>query len=224
MTVSLLDRRLYSMADVGRLLGLQTGTVRRWIDGHRRQERIYPPVLRAESTGDETVTWGEFVETRLLAEYRKYASLQRLRPAIQLLREEIGPYPLAHAHPFLDVAGKELVRRIQDRVGLQQEEFLVIVRTGQQLLTTAPVNEFLKQVEFSDGSVSRLTPCGRDNPVRIDPVYQTGRPVVRAVPTDVIAEQFRAGESTNEIADAFDLNTSQVESALRFELGLATAA
>jgi hypothetical protein len=32
--------------------------------------------------------------------------------------------------------------------------------------------------------------------VTLDPLDQYGRPVVRAVPTDVVAEQFRAGEST----------------------------
>jgi uncharacterized protein (DUF433 family) len=51
-----------------------------------------------------------------------------------------------------------------------------------------------------------------------------GRPVVRAVPTEVVAEQFRAGESTEMIADLFDLTVAQVEQALRFELNLARTA
>ncbi len=226
MVTSLLDRRIYSMSDVDRLLVLPGGTARRWIDGHRRRERLYPPVLRTEQTGEETVTWGEFVETRLLVGYRRRGvSLQRLRPAIQLLRAELGPYPLAHAHPFLDVAGRELVRQIQEDVGLRRQGFFVIVPTGQQLMTTNPVNEFLDHVEFSeDRLVSALAPCGRENVVRIDPLRQTGRPVVRAVPTEIVAEQFRAGESTSEIAAAFDLHTSYIESALRFEFGLVTAA
>jgi uncharacterized protein (DUF433 family) len=41
--------------------------------------------------------------------------------------------------------------------------------------------------------------------------------VVRAVPTEVVAEQFRAGESTETSADLFDLTVVQVEQALRFE-------
>ncbi len=32
--------------------------------------------------------------------------------------------------------------------------------------------------------------------VTLDPLHQYGRPVVRAVPTEVVAEQFRAGKST----------------------------
>ncbi len=47
---------------------------------------------------------------------------------------------------------------------------------------------------------------------------------VRAVPTEVVAEQFRAGESTETIADLFDLTVARVEQALRFELSLARTA
>jgi uncharacterized protein (DUF433 family) len=60
--------------------------------------------------------------------------------------------------------------------------------------------------------------------VKLDPLHQYGRPVVRAVPTEVVAEQFRAGESAETIARLFDLTTGQVEEALRFELSVAEIA
>jgi hypothetical protein len=118
VTVSLLDRRIYSLSDVDRLLVLPPGTARRWIDGYDRGGVHYPPVVRAERTRDEDVSWGEFVETRLLAEFRaRGASMHRLRPAVVRLREEFGAYPLAHARPFLDVEGRELVHHVQREVG-----------------------------------------------------------------------------------------------------------
>ena len=90
---------------------------RRWIDGYDRGGVHYPPVVRAECTRDEEVTWGEFVETRLLAEFRaRGASMRRLRPAVVRLREEFGRYPLAHARPFLDIDGRELVRHVQQEM------------------------------------------------------------------------------------------------------------
>jgi hypothetical protein len=58
MMVSLLDRRIYSLSDVDRLLVLPPGTARRWIDGYDRGGVHYPPVVRAERTRDEEVTWG----------------------------------------------------------------------------------------------------------------------------------------------------------------------
>jgi hypothetical protein len=143
MTVSLLDRRLYGLSDVDRLLALPPGTARRWIDGYDRGGAHYPPVIRVERTRDEEVTWGEFVETRLLAEFRaRGASLHRLRPAVVRLREEFGRYPLAHAKPFLDIDGRELVRHVQREVGITGHEMLVVVRSGQAMMS-APVQSFV---------------------------------------------------------------------------------
>src|SRR5262249_36101261 len=126
--VSVLERRVYVMSDVDLFLGLPSGTARRWIDGYSRGGRTYGPVIREDSSGDEIVTWGEFVETRLLAGYRaRGVSLQRLRPAVQLLRREFGtPYPLATAQPYLDVAGRELIMRVQDQTGIERPLWLVV--------------------------------------------------------------------------------------------------
>jgi hypothetical protein len=79
---SLLDRAIYSYADVDRLNGLTPGAGRRWLEGHERAGVFYEPVLRPEPTGANVVTWREMVEARLLAEFRgQRVSLQRLRPA-----------------------------------------------------------------------------------------------------------------------------------------------
>ena len=69
--VSLLDRDTYGMGQVDRLLGLSRGTAFRWIDGCERRGRRYEPLVRVTATGSETVTWGEFVEVRLVSEYRR---------------------------------------------------------------------------------------------------------------------------------------------------------
>ncbi|MBV9162638.1 MAG: hypothetical protein JO281_14055 [Pseudonocardiales bacterium] len=136
MTVSLLNHRVYGLSDVDRLLALPPGTARRWIDGYDRGGVHYPPVIRVERTRDEELTWGEFVETRLLAEFRaRGASLHRLRTTAVRLREEFGDYPLAHARPFLDSDGRELVRHVQREVGITGHEMLVVVRSGQAMMS-----------------------------------------------------------------------------------------
>jgi hypothetical protein len=85
--VAILDRRVYVMGDVDRYLGLHPGTARRWIDGYARAGQTYPPVIRPESTEDERVSWGEFVEAQLLSQFRNAGvPLQRLRPAVERLR------------------------------------------------------------------------------------------------------------------------------------------
>jgi len=103
---------------------------------------------------------------------------------------------------------------------------LVVVRSGQAMMS-APVKSFvsdLRYVDDGDREASAVVPVQFGELVTLDPLHQYGRPVVRAVPTEVVAEQFRAGESTETIADLFDLTVTQVEQALRFELSLARTA
>lgn len=220
----LLERPTYLMADVDSLLQLARGTARRWIDGYERGGRIYPPVVRPDQTGDDVVTWGEFVEARLLAEYRRDGALMlNMHRAVVRLRVEFGTrYPLAHARPFLEVDGRELLRRVQEEVGVESPYRLVVVRNNQAVL--APESEdFVHSAEFSemDGVVERLSPAADLKQVVFDPLRRSGTPVIRGrgVPTDVIAEQLRAGETIRSIVDSFELSPLEVEAAIRYELG-----
>lgn len=221
MTVTdLLEHPVYGMAQVDRLLALSPGTGRRWIDGYTRGGKTYPPVVRVEPTGEEVVTWGEFVETRLLAEYRDAGvPLVRMRPAIDRLRETFHPlYPLAHARPF--VAARELVLEVQQEVRLAKRLQLVVIRNDQIVLSDA-ADRFFKAVQFGPGEngvVERLQPAADIPEVLIDPLRGFGEPVVRSVPTEIIAEQVRTGESIEGISELYELPRASVEAAVRYEL------
>jgi len=158
------------------------------------------------------------VEARLLAEFRsRDVPVQRLRPAIVRLREEFGRYPLAHARPFLDVEGRELVRVVQEQVGLERPLRLVVVRNGQLVLVDA-AERFTSSVEYDGDVVGQLRPDARTPAVLMDPGRSFGQPSIRNVRTDSLAEDFRAGTSREEIAELYDLSAAQVDEALRFEL------
>ena len=216
---------MYGMPQVDRLLGLAGGTARRWIDGYTRAGKPYPPVIREESTGAAIATWGEFVETRLLAEYRDAGvPLIRMRPAIGALRQQLQtPYPLASARTWLDVHGRELVQKVQEDVGLDRHLALVVVRTGQQVLEwTPPAEDFRRSIEWTGddpGALPRsLRPVHRIEEVVIDPLRAFGEPVVRGVRTDVVGELFRAGDPPEMIAELYDLPRETVDAAIRYEL------
>lgn len=218
MAASLLDREIYSYADVDRLVGVRSGTARRWLEGYTRQGRFYEPVLREGRTGSDAVTWGEMVESRLLAEFRRRgATVQYMRPAIALLRKEFGRYPLAHARPFLDVDGRELVRRVQDQVALERDLQFVVVRSG-QLILAAPTERFFSSVDYTDDVASAIRAHADAPGVVMDPHHAFGQPAVRNVRTDSLAEEFRAGSSYEELVDLYDLTSEQVQAAIRFEM------
>lgn len=218
MASSMLERAIYSYGDVDRLVGLHAGTARRWLEGYERSGRFYDPVLRPEPFGSEAVTWGEMVEARLLAEFRSQdVPVQRMRPAIVRLREEFGPYPLAHARPFLDVEGRELVRVVQDEVKLERRLQLVVVR-NKQLILAEEAERFSSAVEYDKGVVGRLRPDPRTPEVLMDPARSFGQPTVRNVRTESLAEDYRAGAGREELADLYDLTPQQIDAAIRFEL------
>jgi uncharacterized protein (DUF433 family) len=217
--LSILERPVYGTSEAAGLLGLRPDRTRAWLDGYSRRDVRYPPVIRAEPTGDDIVTWGEFVELGYLREYRhKGVPLQRLRPVIDELRREFGtPYPLATARPY--VYGKDLVLELQERNDIPRS-IAIVISSGQTIALADEAKRFFKKVEFEppdEGDVRRLRPAGPASPVVIDPLVRFGRPSVQGVSTERLWELHDAGESVDEIADGYDMSTDVVRAAVAYE-------
>lgn len=214
--IALLDRDVYSMSQVDRLLDLSSGTAARWIDGYTRLERRYEPLVRVESTGSEIVTWGEFVEARLISEYRRQGvSVFRMRPAIEALRERFGTlYPLAAAQPFVSAEGRELVLKVQQETNLQPSLRLV-VRSGQIIAPSMEVLRFRQAADYDGGdTVSRFRIAKN---VVIDPEYASGEPTIsgRRLRVATLVEALAAGEQPHAVAEMWGLTPEVVEDAVR---------
>jgi uncharacterized protein (DUF433 family) len=222
--IELLDRPTYGLAQIDSLLGLRGGTARRWIDGYTRSGKPYAPVVREHHTGEEIATWGEFVETRLLAEYRNAGvPMIRMRPAVEALRQELKvPYPLASARTWLRPEGRDLVRVIQEKVELDPHLALVVVATGQTLAWSAEADRFRAAIDWTDDTDDAeprlLRPAAGISEVVVDPLRGFGEPVVRGVRTEIIRELVQAGESQDTIAETYELPRESVEAAVRYEL------
>jgi uncharacterized protein (DUF433 family) len=218
--VTLLERPLYDLGEAARLLGLSTGKVRRWLDGYERAGVLYPPVIRPEPTGDDTVTWGEFVELGYLREYRSAGvSLQQLRPFVVRLRSEFGiPHPLAHEGVYL-ADRRQLVVQVQAETDVDPALYMVTdsTRKDGQLVLAKPVQAFLRRVEFDQGAVHRWRPAGKESPVVVDPEQSFGIPTIKGIRTEVLADAFEAGEDIETLAADFDLTLDEVQEALRSE-------
>lgn len=217
--VSILERPIYGVAEAAGLLGLRADRTRAWLDGYERQGVRYSPVVRSEPTGEDIVTWGEFVELGYLREYRrKGVPLQRLRPVIEDLRQEFStPYPLATAKPFL--YGKELVLELQQRNDLPAA-LAIVIRSGQTIALAGETQRFLQKVEFhppGEGDVRRLLPAGKASPVVIDPLVRFGRPNVSGVATERLWELYDAGETIEQISTGYDLAEELVRAAVAYE-------
>lgn len=215
--ISLLDREIYGFGQVDRILELSKGTAKRWIDGHERLGTRYEPVVRPERTGSPTVTWGEFVETRLISEYRSAGiNIFRMRPTIEALRHEFGVrHPLATARPFLDVEGWELVQRVQDETNLDRSLWFVI-RSKQMILPSMALQRFQEVAEYDDeGTVIRFNLAEN---VVLDPDFASGEPTIkgRRLRVSDIVKAAAAGESGESIRAMWHLTDEQYSDAVRY--------
>lgn len=219
MSVTVLDREMYTEAAAARLLGVAQGTLNYWLEGGERRGRVYRPVIRVEPRGDRAaVTWAEFLEAGLLREYRRTHNvpMAELRTFIDAVRERYGtPYPLADRRPF--VAGRELLSRAQEDAGLDPEFCLVAEVRGQYVLTS-PADSYLRRVTWEGNTATEWRPHDDPlSPVRMNPDVRFGRPAVRGVSTEVLWEHDQAGESVEEIAGEFDVPSDSVRWALAYE-------
>lgn len=232
---ALLDRPIYQVNEAARLLGLPDKTLRRWLDGDKRFERVIEPLIRERPTESWDVTWGEFVEAGFLSGYRyKQLPMERLRPLMRDLRERLQTkYPLAEARP-LYAEGRELLWEEQSRHDLS-EDLLLVVRghadQGYQLVLTDVSKAFVDRVEFEPdvgGVVARWLPLGRENRrIALDPQVAFGLPTIDGVRTESIVELADAGETVDAICDAYGtlgITRDDVAAAIAFEHRLRVAA
>src|SRR6266545_2580197 len=105
MSLTVLEREMFSEAEAARLLEVSQSTLNYWLEGGERRGRTYRPVIRVEPKGHRApVTWAEFIETGLLRQYRRthQVPMAELRAFIDGLRERLGvPYPLADRRPYV---------------------------------------------------------------------------------------------------------------------------
>jgi uncharacterized protein (DUF433 family) len=215
--VALLDRPTYLYAEVDRLIGLRSGTARRWINGYERAGRRYDPILRIAAKETEWATWGEFVETRMLAEFRDQSvPTARLRAAVERLRQQFKiDYPLAHLQPYLAAANGELAM-MDDR-----DDALAVVRTGQLILEAShPVIETATLASDNDGRKFAVEiPLDNEFPgIKVNPDRLSGQPTFegRRVTVMTIAGMVAAGEPRDELAADYGLSLAQVDQAVRY--------
>lgn len=228
---SLLDRPMYEYTQAAHLLRVPASTLRWWLEGRAH----HLPVLRERAQGNTVLTWGEFVEARHLAAYRRdfRVSLQHIRAFIDHLRQTTSTrYPLATERPWIG-PGRRLLLSAQNDTKLEPELWSVFEpATGQVMLTPAG-QSFLDVVEFDDDVngdgdddriVRRLRPAGQLSPVVIDPRRRGGLASVSGISTSVIREAVDAGDPVDVVADDFGLDLDLTIAALDFERTLAVRA
>ena len=178
---------------------------------------------------------------------RSRFSLQQLRLLIDELRREYPDltYPLAQVdvsvtkempRPLYDVTSasgarfeKSAKRRSRAQLYTQVEgrPLISVSDRGRNLVLTEVLRDFLKRVEKRPvEGIVRLYPFitrdrDPDGPrtVAVDPVIAFGKPVISGtgIPTAAVYQLFNAGDSIQEIAEEYDREPGEIETAIRYE-------
>jgi uncharacterized protein (DUF433 family) len=206
-------------------LGIPESTFRAWAHGYVRKGRARlvvgePVVTTIRTRGREaTVPFIGVAEGLVLAAFRRSGvPLQRIRPALRRLIEEIGlDHALASRSLYSD--GAEVLydyAATHDDPSVGEE--LTVVRSGQRVFREA-VRDYLELISFgSDGwpTVLRL-PVYRRARVIIDPHRAFGLPLFEhgGARVEDVLDRWRAGESFAELADDFGVPAEEIEDAAR---------
>ena len=221
---------LYTVAEAARYLAVPRSTLQSWTHGYRRRDEgggevVGAPVVTAfPSQGPHrpVIPYVGLAEGLVLTAIRRAGvPLQRIRPAVLRLTEELGyEHVLASRRLYTD--GAEVLFDYadsgEDPVAAQAVRELVVVRNGQRVFTDA-VAAYLRRVDFDEDGFARLIrlPAYEVAEVVVDPRRGFGQPVFSrggARLEDALA-MFDAGESLDVVADEYGIPHDQLEDAVR---------
>lgn len=219
----------YTLAEVSHYLNLPQATVRSWVVGRpypvKSGQRYFQPVTVAPGRPFQGLSFLNLVEIHVLSAIRReyHVPLAKVRKAIAYLRREFGSqHPLAE-HKIETDGRKIFVRWLGKLIGVSEEG---------QLAMPEIVDVYLKRIDWdSAGLARRLYPFTRKaelsepKVIVMDPFVSFGRPVLvgTGIPTAIIAERFKAGETSDQLAHDYGRQRVEIEEAIRCELRVEAA-
>jgi uncharacterized protein (DUF433 family) len=219
---------VYPLPFAARLVGLDTNTARRWVQGYgyayKGERRISAPIVHVVRPERSGIAFADLLTLRLVRAFRdKGLGLPTIRRAARIAAEH---YNLAN--PFITRAfrsdGVSVFLDLQRQGDLASEEGpLVNALTGQHAFRSVVEPSLFADVVFVGEYPSEWFPQGRECTVVIRPDRVLGAPHVAGtgVRTDVIADAVAAeGEDAAAVAAVaawFKLTERQVRDALEAE-------
>lgn len=207
------SRPLFTLREAAGYLDMPVSTLHAW--GRSPDPLITVAPRRGHQA---TVPFIGFAEAFVLSAFRKAGvPLQRIRPAVEVLRNTIGiEHALAAKHLYTD--GAEVLFNYAIDRGESELLELTVVRTGQEQFSEL-VRNYLKRIQYAtDGWASMLElPAYRDATVVVDPKRAFGLPLLvnGGARVEDLLDRFVAGDHLADIAFDFDVPEQEVEDVIR---------
>jgi uncharacterized protein (DUF433 family) len=222
---SVLVTPAYPFAEAAHYLNLPVSTLRAWCVGQSYRvgsgTRRFLPLIHLDDGHRRALSFLNLVEAHVLAAIRRqhHIPLPKVRQALSYVSRRLKTArPLAESGFQTD--GLDLfVERLGSLINVTREgqtEMADLIRDHLQRIERdakgVPIRLFLFTRPDDHGA--------QPSPVVVDPRIAFGRPVLagRAVPTAVLADRFKAGDTLAQLAGDYDTSTQAIEEALRCEL------
>ena len=221
------DAPLYTQAEASRYLGLAQSTFRHWSRGCPTvvggREVSGRPVITAVGKvghGRPAIPFIGLAEGYTLAAIRKSGvPLQRIRPALERLNQEMGlQHALASEKLFTD--GAEVLFDYADRTGGEDAKAvqeLVVVRDGQRIFTEV-VEGYLQRIVFgADGFATAVPLPGFEHADLVADVRRSfGQPIFThgGARLEDALSLFLAGEELTVVAEEYGIPYLELEDAV----------
>jgi len=221
----------YPFVEAAHYLHLPVSTLRAWCVGqsysYKGEARQFRAIIRLDGARGEGLSFLNVIEAHVLAAIRRIhgVPLPKVRKALDYVITKLNvERPLADVR--FETNGVDLFVR---HLGT-----LLNVSRGGQVEWESILQAHLSRVERDSADVPiKLFPFTRTHatadapaPVVMDPRIAFGRPVLkdRGVPTAVLADRFKAGDTLHELAEDYETSTDAIEEAIRCELDRRAAA
>jgi uncharacterized protein (DUF433 family) len=217
------DISAYALGEAARYTRLPAATLRSWVLGREYPTAEgggrFPPLIQPASRRPPLLSFSNLIEAHVLRSLRTEhgVSVKALRNALAYAEKALGIDRLLLSPELRTEAGRIFL----DRYG----ELIELSASG-QLAMRRIFEEHLKRVEWDSSNFpTRLYPFvfasspSEQRLIVIDPRISFGRPVVlrRGVSTSAIAERIDAGETVEDIAADYDLDSLEIEQAALYE-------
>lgn len=220
---------IYTVSEAAHYLRMPIPTLRSWVAGRKYPVKsgahFFRPVILIPPGQKVLLSFVNLVEAHVLDAIRRQhdVPLVKVRKAIGYLRKAFNSrHPLADNR--IETDGRELFVESLGR--------LVTISRDGQLAMREILEAHLKRIDWDqEGHAVRLYPFTRKRDIAeprvvvIDPRRSFGRPVLvgTGIPTAIIAERYKAGETIDDLAQDYERNRLEIEEAIRCELFLEAA-
>ncbi|HEY5313462.1 MAG TPA: DUF433 domain-containing protein [Pirellulales bacterium] len=224
------DIPAYTIQLAAHYLRLPLSTLRDWVRGGDYRvasgKKHFAPLINLPDQRAGLLSFYNLAEAHVLSALRRThrVKMPAIRAALDFVSQKHGwqrpliqqEFQVGGARIFVEHLDNEL---IDAGAGGQQRALGFIA----QYLTRLRWNN-----DLADALFPFTRPEGDESPklVMIDPRFAFGRPVIVGpmVPTAIIAERYRAGDSTLHLAKDYACQALEIEEAIRCELGTSMAA